>query len=185
MVKISIGKRKLERLLEEQERRREERQAQQEASKVSESQLFEPAKRAIEADYCPDTGSITWYHEPDIVIGTDVSGPAARERERPDLICEWQPSGGGPSTLYVIELKRALDKRGLGQIVTYYWAMRNGEKIIAGDQEYRIEGNEMLIMFFAGLQYEKHYYDDVLAWVQQSLDMGSSGGIELLPLEVE
>lgn len=184
MTKISIDESTMERLLEEQEKQRKERRKQRRLSHVDESELFEPAKRKIESDYCPDSGNIIWYEEPDIhVRKPETDEPASRVTERPDLLCEWRPDGGGPSTLYIIELKKRINKRGIGQLTTYYWAARNGSKIIDGSKEYTLTGEEMIVMILAGIKYKKQYYDEVIEWITGALDVGSRAGIEVIPIE--
>ncbi|MDB2275763.1 hypothetical protein PM085_19085 [Halorubrum ezzemoulense] len=186
MVKLPMNEKELEHLLEEQKNRTEERRKRRELSHIDESQLVEPAKRAIESDYCPEEGTVTWYEEPDIFVrdrGADE--PASRVAERPDLICEWQPANGGPSTLYLVELKKRFNKRGIGQIITYLWAARSGVKIIDGKKEYTLTGEEMLIVFLGAMEYKKPYYEDLVEWIIESLDLDQMTGIETLPLEPE
>lgn len=175
---------KMENILEEQKERRKERQSQRELSHINESQLTEPAKQAIESEYCPDTGNITWYEEPDIFVRKrEPDEPASKVTERPDLLCEWQPSEGGPSTLYLIELKVRLNKRAIGQLISYYWATRNGLKIVDGDKEYILSGEEVIVLLLGGMRYKKPYYDDLIDWLRESLDLGTDAGIETLPLK--
>lgn len=186
MVRIPINQNKLENLLEEQSKQKKERRKQRELSHIDESQLFEPAKRAIESDWLPEDGELIWFEEPSIFTRErEDTEPASRVTERPDLICGWRPSGATISTLYIIELKKRLNKRGIGQMITYYWSARNGFKIVEGDKEYTITGNEHIVMFLGAIKYKKPYYNDLLNWLEDSLDMGSAAGIQLLPLEPE
>lgn len=185
MVKIPMDKDKLDGLLEEQERRTEEKQKRCRLSHIDESQLVEPIKRELESSgFCPDDGIITWYEEPDVFVRDRERNEApANVTERPDLICEWEAEPGAGSTLYVIELKKRFGKKGIGQILTYYWAVRNGTKIVDGNRAYSITGDEPVIMIIGTMEYKSSYYNKVVSWLQDSVELEGVAGIEVMPIQ--
>lgn len=187
MVKIPMDKDKLDGLLEEQERRTKERQKRRRLSHIDESQLVEPIKQELESSgFCPDDGITTWYAEPDVFVRERKRDEVpANVTERPDLICEWEAEPGAGSTLYVIELKKRFGKKGIGQILTYYWAVRNGAKIVDGDREYSITGDEPVIMIIGTMEYKSTYYDEVVNWLRESIKLEGVAGIEVIPIEPE
>jgi hypothetical protein len=185
MTKVPMDKDRLNELLEEQKRQRKQRRKRRQLSHINESQLVEPAIEELESSgFCPNEGTTTWYKEPDVFIRERKHNEApSKVAERPDLICEWKPKSGGESTLYVIELKKRFGKKGLGQIITYYWAVRNGTRIVDKNKEYQITGEEGIIMFIGAIEYKTTYYNQVVEWVQNSLEMDGLSGIEILPLQ--
>jgi len=187
MVKIPLDRSKLEELLEEQNRRTEERQKRRQLSHIDESQLVEPLKEKIESsEFCPDDGVTTWYEEPDVFVRDRKRDEAsANVTERPDLICEWKSQPGAESTLYVVELKKRFGKKGIGQVLTYYWAVRNGTKIVDRDSEYSITGDEPLIMIIGAIEYKSSYYDEVVNWIQESVELEGIAGIKVIPIQPE
>lgn len=180
-----MDKDKLDTLLEEQERRTKQRRKRRQLSHIEESQLVDPIKEKIESSgFCPDDGVTTWYEEPDVFVRDRKRDEApANVIERPDLICEWKSQPGAESTLYVVELKKQFGKKGIGQILTYYWAVRNGTKIVDGDREYSINGDEPLIMIIGTMEYKSSYYDEVVNWIQESIELEGIAGIEVIPIQ--
>lgn len=176
---------KLEGLLEEQSRRTKEKQKRRQLSHIDEEQLIEPIKEKIESSrFFPDDGVTTWYEEPDVFTRDRNRGEApANVTERPDLICEWKSHPETESILYVVELKKRFGKKGIGQILTYYWAVRNGTKIVDGDREYSITGSEPVLMIIGALEYKSSYYDDVVSWLQQSVELENKAGIEVVLIQ--
>ena len=187
MAKHPIGKDQLELLLKEQKRQTKEKQGRRQLAHIDEGQLVAPAKQKIESSgFCPEGGTVTWYEEPDVLVRErEGDEPPSRVVERPDLICEWKPEHGGASTLYVIELKKRFGKKGLGQIMTYYWAIRHGERIINGNKEYEMTGEEFVVMIIGGIEYKTENFDQVVDWSQKLIQMDDSAGVTTLPLQPE
>lgn len=184
MVQFDASDDTIDRLLDKQKKQTEERRKKRELAHISESQLIEPAKRTLESEYLPNDGITTWYEEPSLITETPKKNiPIQAGAERADLICEWKyDDTPGTSTLYVIELKKQLNKQAIGQLITYYWLTRTGNQIKDGDKVYDIEGNELIVMMIGAIEYKKVYYRDLMEWIGENLDLGNNAGIELLSL---
>ena len=186
MVKSPMSKDQLEALLETQKRQTKQKQEERQLSHIDEEQLVAPAKQKIESSgFCPENGIVTWYEEPDVFVREpEQAEHPSKVVERPDLICEWKPERGTGSTLYAIELKKRFGKKGLGQIMTYYWAIRNGTRIVDGDKEYEITGEELVVMFIGGIEYKTVYFNRVIEWSKELVE-DDMAGVTNLPLQPE
>ena len=184
MVKLPMDSDRIDEFLKTQEQRRKQKRDARRLSHISEDELKDPAKQKIESKFLPDSGMAAWYEEPDVFVRERKQNEApSRVAERPDLMAEWKPAVDEPSTLYIVELKKRLGKKALGQIITYYWAARNGTRVVDGDQEYSIVGDEPLVMVIGAIEYKTPYYDQVVEWTHNSLEFEDLVGIETIPLQ--
>jgi hypothetical protein len=84
-------------------------------SSIDEDDLSEPARRIAEEIYLQGVDDVRWFEEPNIhVRERNLIEPAAKVIEQPDLLCK------AHSAYYVIELKKKVGKKAVGQALAYY-----------------------------------------------------------------
>jgi hypothetical protein len=129
-------------------------------SSIDEDDLSEPARRIAEEIYLQGVDDVRWFEEPNIhVRERNLIEPAAKVIEQPDLLCK------AHSAYYVIELKKKVGKKAVGQALAYYWALQHGEKLTHNGTSYDLIDNPTIVSVVAGIRWHQPYYSEFFNWV--------------------
>jgi hypothetical protein len=178
MVTIDIDP---EKIRERQKKRARERRKRRRLSHIDESEMVEPAKETFEELFLDDSQTVTWYHEPSVQIQERKrnESPAA-VHENPDLIAEFQTDRS--TTLFVIELKKVLGKKSIGQMMFYYWAVSEGMDIKANEKTRELSGDEFVFSTIGYLKPTQQYYGEFFDWLRDSLKLEQGA---IVPFQVD
>lgn len=167
MGKININYEKMKR---EQEERLEQQRNERELSNIHESQIFEPAKSIVEQVIIGEDGRdlIQWHREPTIL----PRGHPNFGSEEPDLICE--VNIGGQRCLYIIELKKVMGKKSIGQAILYQWAAREADCFISNGEEIEIPDKIPLFIGIGAIRPKHEYYKDCYNTIGKQLELGQT-----------
>lgn len=158
----------IDRWLDKQEQQEDE--YEEWFSSLDEYELIEPAKRILEENYLKGVDDITWFVEPNIQIRERHSNESpAKVIEQPDLLCK------SHSAYYVIELKKKVGKKAIGQSLNYYWALRHGEELKHGGSSYELLDNPTIVSMVAGIRWQQPYYREFFEWVQNNMSLKDGG----------
>jgi hypothetical protein len=139
-------------------------------SSINENDLIEPAKKILEENYLQGIDDITWYVEPNIQVRErHPTEPPTKLIEQPDLLCR------SHSAYYVIELKKKVGKKAIGQSLNYYWALRHGEEIKHGGSSYELIEDPTIVSMVAGIRWQQPYYRDFFEWIQDNMCLEDGG----------
>jgi hypothetical protein len=75
----------------------------------------------------------------------------------------------------VIELKKKVGKKAIGQALNYYWALQNGEALKSDGSSYELLENPTVVSMVAGVQWQQPYYREFFDWVQESMSFEDGG----------
>jgi hypothetical protein len=89
--------------------------------------------------------------------------------ENPDLICE--ADAAGTPVFYVIELKKVLGKKSIGQALMYKWAIDNGLKIGTGENQTAIPDDAIVCSVICYLKPSQRYYSDFIQWIEDMQEL--------------
>lgn len=165
-----MSQEKIRRLRERQEERRRKREKRRRLSHIDEAEMVEPAKQSFKELLLGDGKIVEWYREPSVQIRERKNNESpAVVHEKPDLICEIDVDG--KTLLYVIELKKVLGKKAIGQALLYYWAVDNGIELKCDG--YRRELPESVTIFSAigFIKMKQQYYGDFISWLAESVTL--------------
>lgn len=137
---------------------------------INENDIVEPAKRIVEENYLQGVDDITWFVEPNIQVRErHPNEPPAKLIEQPDLLCK------SHAAYYVIELKKKVGKKAIGQSLHYYWALRHGEELRHGGSSYELLDDPTIVSMVAGIQWQQPYYREFFEWIQNNMSLENGG----------
>jgi len=178
MAKIPLSEESLNELLKRQQERKESDVKDAWFDSLTEEDLFEPAKRALEEERTKD--DFRWYHKPDIRIrDREENEPPKRVSEEPDLVRVFETSSS--SIYYVVELKKTVGKKAIGQALHYYWALQHGNKIVKGGETLKLPENPPVMVYVVGVRWKQLYYKKFWNWIfeQTELENGELAFVKL------
>jgi len=75
----------------------------------------------------------------------------------------------------VVELKKKVGKKAIGQSLNYYWALRHGEELKYGGSSYDLIENPIIVSMVGGIRWQQPYYREFFEWVQNNMDLKDGG----------
>jgi hypothetical protein len=149
---------------ERQKEKRRERRRKRNLSHIDEGEMVRPAKDFLEGHLINPEEIVGWFEEPKVIIRSRKSNEtASKVWENPDLICE--ADAGGTPVFYVIELKKVLGKKSVGQALMYKWAIDSGLNIGAGEDPIEIPDDAIVCSVICYLKPSQEYYRDFINWI--------------------
>jgi len=132
---------------------------------IREHELFGPTREFFQ-EFAEENGfSIEdWYIEPAIrVRKRQTHESPAKVMERPDIVCKTTDFAEG-ELFWIFELKTQLNKKSIGQIFTYHWAIQNGVELLCnGETVENLSGStEDKLVIISGENPTSEYYLDVV-----------------------
>jgi hypothetical protein len=168
MAKIPMSEENIDKLLERQQERKESDVKDAWFESLTEEDLVEPAKRALEEERTKD--GCQWYREPDLRVRNRGEGePSARVSEEPDLVRVFETASS--SIYYVVELKKEVGKKAIGQALHYYWALQHGNKIVKGGKTHELPENPPVMAYVVGVRWKQLYYKKFWNWVFEQTEL--------------
>jgi hypothetical protein len=168
MTKIPISEKSLAELLKRQRECKESDMNDAWFESLAEEDLVEPAKQVLEEEETKD--DFQWYREPDIRVRSRGEGePPARVSEEPDLIRILET--GSSSIYYVVELKKTVGKKAIGQALHYYWALQHGDKLVKGGKTHELPENPPVMVYVVGVRWKQLYYKKFWNWVFEHTEL--------------